>query len=119
MDPGGIRLLRRSPQGRSRRPRVGVDMIPEMLERAHDTAAALGLGNGEFRHGLAEALPVEDSWADAVIANGVINLCGDKKAVFAEIWRVLKPGGVLQFADIANGRPLPPEALRDVDLWTA
>ena len=98
---------------------VGVDMTPEMLHKARRTAAALGLGNVEFHHGLAEALPVEDGWADAVISNGVINLCADKKAVLAEIWRVLKPGGVLQFADIANGRPLPPEALRDVDLWTA
>jgi SAM-dependent methyltransferase len=53
-----------------------------------------------------------------VISNGVINLCADKGAVFAEIHRVLRPGGWLQFADIANGRPVPPEALRDIDLWT-
>jgi arsenite methyltransferase len=98
---------------------VGVDMTPEMLDKARHTAAALGLGNVEFHHGLAEELPVEDDWADAVISNGVINLCVDKRAVLAEIRRVMKPGGVLQFADIANGRPLPPEALRDVDLWTA
>ena len=72
----------------------------------------------DFREGLAEQLPVEDGWADAVISNGVINLCADKRAVFEEIHRVLKPGGWLQFADIANGRPVPPEALRDIDLWT-
>jgi ubiquinone/menaquinone biosynthesis C-methylase UbiE len=54
-----------------------------------------------------------------VISNGVINLCADKEAVFAEIRRVLKPGGWLQFADIASGRPVPPEALREIDLWTA
>ena len=53
-----------------------------------------------------------------VISNGVINLCADKQAVFAEIFRVLRPGGRLQFADIANGRPVPIEALRDIDLWT-
>ncbi len=53
-----------------------------------------------------------------MISNGVINLCADKRAVFAEIHRVLRPGGWLQFADIANGRPVPPEALRDIDLWT-
>ena len=53
-----------------------------------------------------------------MISNGVINLCADKKTVFDEIRRVLKPGGRLQFADIANGRPVPPEALRDIDLWT-
>ena len=97
---------------------VGVDMTPEMLAKSADTAAALGMDHVEFREGLAEALPVEDGWADAVISNGVINLCADKQAVFAEIHRVLRPGGVLQFADIANGRPVPPEALRDIDLWT-
>jgi arsenite methyltransferase len=97
---------------------LGVDMTVEMLVKSRQTAAALGLDNVEFREGLAEALPVEDRWADVVISNGVINLCADKRAVFAEILRVLRPGGWLQFADIANGRPVPPEALRDIDLWT-
>ena len=97
---------------------VGVDMTAEMLEKSRETAAGLGLDNVEFREGLAEVLPVGDEWADVVISNGVINLCPDKQAVFAEIGRVLRPGGVLQFADIANGRPVPPEALRDIDLWT-
>ena len=97
---------------------VGVDMTAEMLAKARTTAALLGLANVEFREGLAEELPVADGWADAVISNGVINLCADKWAVFAEIFRVLRPGGVLQFADIATGRPVPPEALRDIDLWT-
>jgi len=97
---------------------VGVDMTPEMLTKSRDTAEALGFGHIEFREGLAEALPVEDGWADAVISNGVINLCANKRAVFEEILRVLRPGGWLQFADIANGRPVPPEALRDIDLWT-
>lgn len=97
---------------------VGVDMTPEMLTKSRKTAGALGLPHVEFREGLAEQLPVEDGWADAVISNGVINLCSDKKRVFEEIRRVLKPTGWLQFADIANGRPVPPEALRDIDLWT-
>jgi arsenite methyltransferase len=97
---------------------TGVDMTPEMLAKARQTAAALGLGHVEFREGLAEALPVEDGWADVVISNGVINLCADKRALFAEIRRVLRPGGRLQFADIANGRPVPIEAMRDIDLWT-
>jgi arsenite methyltransferase len=97
---------------------VGVDMTPEMLDKSSETAAALGFGHVEFREGLAEKLPVEDGWADAVISNGVINLCADKRAVFEEILRVLRPGGWLQFADIANGRPVPLEALRDIDLWT-
>ena len=97
---------------------VGVDMTPEMLAKSRATADALGYAHVEFREGLAETLPVGDGWADAVISNGVINLCADKKAVFEEIRRVLRPGGWLQFADIANGRPVPPEALRDIDLWT-
>lgn len=98
---------------------IGIDMTPEMVDKAHSTACLLGLDNVEFREGLAEALPVEDEWADVVIANGVFNLCGDKHAALSEAARVLRPGGFLQFADIANSRPLPPEALRDVDLWTA
>jgi hypothetical protein len=53
-----------------------------------------------------------------MISNGVINLCADKRVVFDEIHRVLRPGGVLRFAHIANGRPVPPEAVRDVDFWT-
>ena len=97
---------------------VGVDMTAEMLAKARQAAAALGVAQVQFREGLAEALPVEDGWADVVISNGVINLCADKQAVFAEILRVLRPGGRLQFADIANGRPVPAEALRDIDLWT-
>ena len=97
---------------------IGVDMTSEMLDKARATTTLLGLDHVEFREGLAEALPVGDGWADVVISNGVINLCADKPAVFAEIRRVLKAGGWLQFADIANGRPVPAEALRDVDLWT-
>jgi SAM-dependent methyltransferase len=97
---------------------VGVDMTDEMLAKARLIAEQLRLTNVEFRRGFAEALPVEDGWADTVISNGVINLCADKRTVFDEIHRVLRPGGVLQFADIANGHPVPPEVLRDVDLWT-
>src|SRR2546427_5671588 len=97
---------------------IGIDMTAEMLAKSRATARALGFDHVEFREGLAEKLPVEDGWADAVISNGVINLCADKRSVFDEIRRVLKPGGWLQYADIANGRPVPPEALRDIDLWT-
>lgn len=97
---------------------VGIDMTPEMLAKSRQTAQTLGFSHVEFLDGLAEAIPVADGWADAVISNGVINLCADKQAVFTEIHRVLRPGGTLQFADIANGLPVPLEALRDVDLWT-
>ena len=97
---------------------VGVDMTPEMLEKSTATGTELSLDHVEFRAGLAESVPVEDSWADVVISNGVINLCADKHAVLSEIRRVLRPGGWLQFADIANGLPVPEGALRDIDLWT-
>lgn len=97
---------------------VGIDMTAEMLAKARATAATLGAENVEFREGLLEAMPVEDGFADVVISNGVFNLCPDKRAVFGEARRVLRPGGHLQLADIANGRPVPPEALRDIDLWT-
>jgi ubiquinone/menaquinone biosynthesis C-methylase UbiE len=98
---------------------AGIDLTPEMVSKARETAKALGLTNVEFREGLAEALPVADGWADVVISNGAINLCTDKRAVFAEIRRVLRPGGTLQFADIANSGATSSEALRDIDLWAA
>jgi arsenite methyltransferase len=97
---------------------VGVDMTNEMLTKARSTAKAMGVTNVEFRDGYLEELPVDDGWADVVISNGVINLCPDKAVAFTEAWRVLRSGGVLQFADIANGRPVPEEAMRNIDLWT-
>ena len=97
---------------------VGVDMLPEMLEKSRKTAELMGFKNLEFREGLLEQIPVEDGWAHVVISNGVINLCADKKRVFSEIWRVLRPGGRLRFGDIATGQPVPEVALRDIDLWT-
>ena len=81
-------------------------------------ATAMGLRNVEFRQGVIEELPVEDSWADVVISNGVINLCADKRRVFTEIVRALRPGGRLQFADIATGKAVPESAIRNIDLWT-
>ncbi len=98
---------------------VGIDMTSEMLDKSRTTAAELGLSQVEFREGLAENIPVADGWADVVISNGVFNLCADKQSVFNEVWRVLRPGGRLQLADIAYGIEVPEEAVRDVDLWTA
>jgi SAM-dependent methyltransferase len=98
---------------------IGVDMTEEMLGKSRSTAGQLAFSNVEFREGLAENLPVEDKWADVIISNGVINLCADKRRVFSEIFRVLRPGGHLQFADIANGKPVPEAAIRNIDLWTA
>lgn len=98
---------------------VGVEMTEEMIDKARSSARTVGRANVEFRNGLAEDLPVADGWADVVMANGVFNLCPDKLAVFTEVWRVLRPGGRLQFADIANGNDVPEAAVRDIDLWTA
>ncbi|HEV2035895.1 MAG TPA: methyltransferase domain-containing protein, partial [Candidatus Dormibacteraeota bacterium] len=97
---------------------IGVDMTPEMLERSRSIAEKMGLKNVEFREGLIEELPVEDGWADVVISNGVINLCPDKMGVYRQIFRVLKPGGRMTVADICVERPVPEDALRDIDLWT-
>ncbi|MDZ7732820.1 MAG: methyltransferase domain-containing protein [Acidimicrobiia bacterium] len=97
---------------------VGVDMTPAMLERARRLAESLGLTNVEFREGILEELPVEDGSADVVISNGVLNLVADKPRVFAEAFRALRPGGVLQVADIAVGREVPHEARCDIGLWT-
>jgi SAM-dependent methyltransferase len=97
---------------------LGVDMLPEMLEKSRKTAQSMGLKNVEFRSGLLEEIPVENGWADVVISNGVINLCADKRRVFSELRRVLRPGGRLQFGDIANGKPVPESAIRNIDLWT-
>ena len=98
---------------------VGVDMTEEMLAKSRSTAAALKLDHVEFREGIAENLPVADEWADVVISNGVVNLCANKRTIFSEILRVLRPGGHLQFADIANGKPVPEAAIQNIDLWTA
>ena len=97
---------------------IGIDMTPEMLRKAQRAAEAAGLSNIEFRKGIAEALPVDDKWADVVISNGVVNLCPDKLAVFREMHRVLKPGGRLQIADILVEKPVPEESKEDIDLWT-
>jgi SAM-dependent methyltransferase len=97
---------------------IGIDMTPEMIDRSRAMAAKLRLGNIEYRQGVIEDLPVEDGWADVVISNGVINLCPDKLGVYREIFRVLRPGGRMTVADICLERPVPEEALRDIDLWT-
>jgi SAM-dependent methyltransferase len=102
------------PEGRV----VGIDMTAEMLERSRRSAAALGFTNVEFRDGVIESVPVEDGWADVVISNGVINLCPDKLGVYGEVARILKPGGRMMIADICIEKPVPIDALRDIDLWT-
>ncbi len=97
---------------------IGVDMTPQMLEKARHSVSSIGLSQIEFREGQAEKLPVPSSWADVVISNGVINLCPDKLAVFQELYRVLKPGGRLQIGDILVQKAVPDSAKLDIELWT-
>ena len=97
---------------------IAVDMTPEMLDRARDGAAQLGLENIDFRHGVAEKLPVDDASVDVVISNGVINLTPDKMTVFSEIHRVLKPGGRIQIGDIVVAIEVPQSSKDDIDLWS-
>lgn len=97
---------------------IGVDMTPEMLAKARANAELVGLRNVEFREGVLEALPVPDGWADLVISNGVLNLVPDKTAALTEIFRVLRPGGRIQLADIVLDRPVPGGSKSDVSLWT-
>ena len=98
---------------------MAVDMTEAMLERGRENVALTGMQQIEYLRGLAEALPVEDATADLVISNGVINLAPDKEAVFREAWRVLKPGGRLQLADIVVHRAIPEAAREDLAIWTA
>jgi SAM-dependent methyltransferase len=86
---------------------IGVDMTREMLERARQNAATTGHTNVEFREGRIEALPIDDASVDVVISNCVINLVPDKAAVFAEVARVLRPGGRMVVSDVVLERPLP------------
>jgi arsenite methyltransferase len=97
---------------------VGIDMTPEMLERARAAQAVTGIEQLEFKEGYLEEIPVEDGWADVVISNGVVNLSPDKGEVFGEIHRVLKPGGRIQIADILVSRPVSDAAKQKIDLWT-
>jgi SAM-dependent methyltransferase len=96
---------------------IGIDMTPEMLARARANAATSGLGQVEFREGRLEALPVADGTVDAITSNCVINLVPDKGAVFAEIARVLRPGGRLVVSDVMLDGDLPEPIVRDVTAY--
>jgi arsenite methyltransferase len=96
---------------------IGVDMTPEMLERARKNAAKAGLLNVKFVEGVIEALPLEDATADVIISNCVLNLSPDKPRAFREALRALKPGGRLRVTDIATTRPIPEALKDDVAAW--
>lgn len=98
---------------------IAVDMTEEMLVRGRENVAFTGMSQIEYRKGLAETLPVPDASVDLVISNGVINLTPDKDAVFREAFRVLRPAGRLQIADIVVHKDIPPAAREDIAIWTA
>jgi SAM-dependent methyltransferase len=116
---GGIDVLlsarRVGPAGRV----YGVDMTAEMLELARANQAEAGITNAEFLEGRIEAVPLPDHSVDVVVSNCVINLSVDKPAVFAEAYRVLRPGGRIAVADIAADEEVPPDLRADDAAWAA
>lgn len=96
---------------------IGVDMTPDMLARANASKVKMGVQNVEFRKGQIEAMPVTDSSVDVVMSNCVINLSPDKRAVFKEAYRVLKPGGRVSISDIVTDGEFSPELRAQTDKW--
>jgi SAM-dependent methyltransferase len=115
---GGIDVLlsarRVGPTGKA----YGLDMTPEMLELARENARAAGADNVEFLEGTIESIPLPDESVDVIISNCVINLSGDKDAVLAEAFRVLRPGGRFAVSDIVLTRALPPAVQPLMAAWT-
>ena len=97
---------------------VGIDMTDAMLERARRAAAQADMGHVRFEKADIGELPLDDASIDVVISNGVINLAPDKAKLFSELYRVTKPGGRVQFADIVIGKELSEDARNNIDLWT-
>lgn len=96
---------------------TGIDMTPEMLVKARASAAEMDV-SADFVEGEIESLPFGEMSFDVVISNGVIDLVPDKDAVFSEMYRVLRPGGRIQIADVTIQRPVSEEGRRNIDLWT-
>jgi SAM-dependent methyltransferase len=96
---------------------IGIDMTDAMLEKARANARAVGHSNVEFRKGYIEALPIEDESVDVIISNCVINLSPEKHKVYAEAYRVLRPGGRMMVSDIVLERELPDAVLKSIDVY--
>jgi len=97
---------------------VGVDMTEQMVEKAKANARAAGVENAEFHPGETDRLPVEDGSVDVVISNGVFNLCFDKPKVLAEVFRVLRPGGRIQMADILLEEGVTAQQVEHKGTWS-
>jgi len=98
---------------------IGVDMTEEMVQLAKKNSEKMKAENVEFRLGEIESLPVEDGKVDVIISNCVINLSPDKDKVFAEAFRVLKPGGRMLISDIVTQGELPNEIRENLEMWAA
>ncbi len=111
---GGLDVLLASPKVGPAGKAIGIDMTPEMIDRARRNAAKAGISNVEFHLATIDNLPLASASADCVISNCVINLAPNKAAVFREIFRVLKPGGRVAVSDIALKKELPAELASDL-----
>jgi ubiquinone/menaquinone biosynthesis C-methylase UbiE len=111
---GGLDVLLAAPKVGPSGKVIGIDMTPDMIDRARRNAARQGVANVEFHLATIDQLPLAHTSVDCLISNCVINLAPDKRVVFREMYRVLKPGGRVAVSDIALKKPLPEEIARDV-----